>query len=115
MIVTVFIGGMFLILAQDIQFEKRWGQVVQISRFGNYNKLLDEYKALYSEWNGNPMFLYNYGVILNKSEHYNESNTILFECTKYFNDYEVQMLIADNYSKLENGTMQKHSIILHTI
>ena len=100
-IVTVFIGGMFLILAQDIQFEKRWGQVVQISRFGNYNKLLDEYKALYSEWNGNPMFLYNYGVILNKSEHYNESNTILFECTKYFNDYEVQMLIADNYSKLE--------------
>ncbi|HCY30878.1 MAG TPA: hypothetical protein DHV06_04865 [Bacteroides thetaiotaomicron] len=100
-IVAIFIGGMFLILVRDVQFEKHWGQVVQISKFGNYNKLLDEYKTLYSKWNGNPMFLYNYGVILNKSEHYNESNNILFECTKYFNDYEVQMLIADNYSKLE--------------
>ena len=100
-IIAAFIGGMFLILVRDVKFEKHWGQVVQISKFGNYNKLLDEYKTLYSEWNANPMFLYNYGVVLNKSEHYNESNTILFECTKYFNDYEVQMLIADNYSKLE--------------
>lgn len=100
-VLTVFIGGMFFTLARDIQFEKHWGQVVQISKFGNYNTLLDEYRKLYSEWNGNPMFLYNYGVILNKSANYDESNTILFECTKYFNDYEVQMLIADNYFKLK--------------
>lgn len=101
MLLTVFIGGMFFILARDIKFEKHWGQLVQMSKYGNYNALLDEYRKLYSQWNGNPMFLYNYGVILNKSANYDESNTILFDCTKYFNDYEVQMLIADNYFKLK--------------
>lgn len=97
---VIMIGTVTLFLAKDMQFEKQWGQLVQKSNFGNYEKLLDDYEKLHSTWNGNPMFLYNYGAILNRAEEYEKSNEVFFDCKKYLNDYDVQMLIADNYSKL---------------
>lgn len=100
-VVVVLIMIVSISLIKDIQFEKQWGQLVQRANLGNYDKLSDDYRKLCSKWNGDPMFLYNYGAILNRVEQYEQSNSILFECAKYFNDYDVQMIIADNYYKLE--------------
>lgn len=33
---------------------------------------------------------------------YDKSNLILFTCERYLNDYDVQMLIGDNYLKLHD-------------
>ncbi|WP_455498203.1 hypothetical protein [Coprobacter sp.] len=78
----------------------------------NSKTLLSKYARLYSEWNGNPMFLYNYGAVLNIFKEYKNSNNIMFECTKFLNDYDVQMLIADNYYNMKQWDMaNKHYII----
>lgn len=98
---VLLISLIFLFLIRDIQFEHSWGKLVQKSKFGSYEKLINDYEILYSRWNGDPMFLYNYGAILNRAEQHQISNEVLIKCTKYFKDYDVQMLIADNYYKLE--------------
>ena len=50
----------------------------------------------------NPYFLYNYSAELNLIGRYEESNSIAGECVKMMNDYDVQMLLADNHFNLNN-------------
>ena len=47
----------------------------------------------------NPLFLYNYAAELNYIGRYEESLAVTEECREGWNDYDVQMLLADN---LEN-------------
>lgn len=97
---------------RDIEFEKKWKMLTQQTITKNSQTLLNKYARLYSDWNGNPMFLYNYGAILNIFKEYKNSNNIIFECTKFLNDYDVQMLIADNYYNMKQWNMaNKHYII----
>jgi hypothetical protein len=56
----------------------------------------------------NPLFLYNYAAELNYIGRYEESLMITEECRLGWNDYDVQMLLADN---LENtGQIDKTHI-----
>ena len=97
---------------RDIEFEKKWEMLTRQTITKNSQTLLNKYARLYSDWNGNPMFLYNYGAILNILKEYKNSNNIMFECTKFINDYDVQMLIADNYYNMKQWNMaNKHYII----
>ncbi len=84
-------------LTGDIRLESRWGELVRLWSLGKTSELLDDYAELNKNWKGNPLFLYNYGTVLNKAREYSNSNTIVLKCEKYYNDYDVQMLIADNY------------------
>jgi O-antigen polymerase len=45
----------------------------------------------------NPYFLYNFGAELNFAGKLEKSIAILDECEKRFSDYDLQMLMADNY------------------
>ncbi|MBS6269628.1 MAG: O-antigen ligase family protein [Tannerella sp.] len=97
---------------RDIKFEKEWEMLTRQTITKNSQTLPSKYARLYSEWNGNPMFLYNYGAVLNILKEYKNSNNIMFECTKFINDYDVQMLIADNYYNMKQWNMaNKHYII----
>ena len=83
---------------KDIDFEYKWSELTKKSNSGNNEtELLIEYHNLYNKWNGNPLFLYNYGAELNYRKKYNESVFVLKQCEKFYNDYDVQMIIADNY------------------
>jgi len=67
---------------------------------GNTEEMLPEYRKLYlSGLKRNPFFLYNYGAELNVAGKFDESIAILIACKKRFNDYDLQMLMADNYYK----------------
>lgn len=104
LISVVLIAGLVFIgywLYRDIQFEYKWNKVAKSSLMGKTKIVLPEYERLYTMWNGNPMFLYNYGAELNHIQKYEESIRILNECRKYLNDYDVTMLQADNYFKLK--------------
>lgn len=58
------------------------------------------------------MFLYNYGAVLNHAGDYSGSNAVMFQCTDYFNDYDVQRIIADNYDNMNNQEKaEEHYII----
>jgi hypothetical protein len=100
-VVKIGFVGIFIIsmsiLYKDIQFEYRWKQLARLSTLGKTTSVINNYANLYSHWNGNPLFLYNYGAELNHIKEYSTCIEVLHECEKYFNDYDVQMLLADNY------------------
>lgn len=85
-------------LVCDIRFESRWAELVRKNSLGK----MSEYADSYRKWNNNPLFLYNYGAMLNAAKDHLDSNMIMAQCKACYNDYDVQMLIADNYYNLSN-------------
>lgn len=99
-IVWCFMLGLFCCcFIRDLRFENRWGQLVRQGSLGKNKELLDDYAGLYARWNGDPMFLYNYGAVLNLAGDYSGSNNIMFQCIGHLNDYDVQLIMADNYAE----------------
>lgn len=60
------------------------------------------YDDLYSDLGGEPLFLYNYGAVLNRIGKYRQSRLILTKCEKQFNDCDLQIIQADNYFRIGN-------------
>ena len=108
----MLIGIISVVLVNDIRFERLWGNLVQKNKFRNKELLLNSYEKLYFEWNGDPAFLYNYGAILNRVESYEISNIILNKCTHYWNDYDVQLLLADCYLQKEKFEKAEECFVL---
>ncbi|MCE5227866.1 MAG: O-antigen ligase family protein [Porphyromonadaceae bacterium] len=107
--VTIVVACIFGLshLIRQVEAEKKWKTIAISSLRGNTGKMLPEYRKLYltSFLKRNPFFLYNYGAELNVAGKYEESIDILSECQKQFNDYDLQMLMADNY--YEKGETEK--------
>lgn len=93
------IGILLYFIANDIKFQYRWGISSQMATFGITNNILDNYSNLLNEWNGDPLFLYNYAAIMNRIGKYEISNNILKVCSKNLIDYDTEMTMADNFEK----------------
>lgn len=94
------IGGcIFAIIFFSLRmnYEIKWNSISERSIQGQTNKMLPQYKELYSYLKHNELFLYNYGAELNVVSKYKESVLLLQKCHKKYNDYDLQMLLADNY------------------
>lgn len=65
----------------------------------------ERYAGLYKKLGYNLSFLYNYGAWLHHHAFYGESLQVLTECARSFDDYNVELLIADDYKQL--GRMEK--------
>lgn len=81
----------------DMSAEIRWSKTARKSMLGQTRQMLSEYESLYPYMKRKPLFLYNYAAELNYIGRYHESSAILAECAATFNDYDVQLLFADNY------------------
>ena len=77
-----------------------WHIVQDHSLRGYTNEMLPKYAKLYPHLNDDSGFLYNYGAELHYIGRYDESLKILKECEPMYSDYNVQMLIADDFGKL---------------
>ena len=76
----------------------RWKHVQDKSfNEGKTLLMLKYYKRLYPQLRYNKHFLYNYGAELNYCGYYAESKQIMDECCLKLNDYNVQLIQADNY------------------
>lgn len=85
---------------RQIGSEIKWKTIAISSLRGNTAEMLPEYERLYSSnMKQNSLFLYNYGAELNIAGRFDKSIDILTECQQRFNDYDLQMLMADNYNK----------------
>lgn len=105
-IVVIACTFSFFHLTKQIQAEIKWKKIAVNSLRGNTEEMLPEYEKLYStSIKRNPFFLYNYGAELNIANKFEQSTEILNECKKRFNDYDLQMLLADNYHK--KGELEK--------
>jgi O-antigen polymerase len=90
---------------KQINLELAWKESAMNSLNGKTEAMLPEYKKLHNtHLKRNPFFLYNYGAELNFAGKYCESIDILLECRELFNDYDLQLILADNYQKTNNIT-----------
>lgn len=96
-----FIGVLYH--ERHIYYECQW-QRLQNSTL-SVKRIYREYEVLYNHLNGNPSFLYNYGAWLHHNGYYLESLRVLDECRGSYDDYNVELLIADNYKQLGNAKM----------
>lgn len=104
-IVIICISSLFYIFRLS-QKEIEWKTIAENSLKGNTIKMLPRYEKLYStSLKRNPYFLYNYAAELNVANEFENSIRLLNECQKKFNDYDVQMLLADNYLQLGDTIM----------
>lgn len=99
--VVVIASAFFLVHTFGlISAEMKWKTIAMSSLRGNIEEMLPEYEKLYStSLRQNPFFLYNFGAELNVIGKFDKSVELLNECKKFFNDYDLQMLLADNYYK----------------
>ena len=80
--------------------EMKWKRLAGKSLAGQTLKVLPEYDKLYPLLGKNGLFLYNHAAELHKAKQYEKSIAIFELCTRYYNDMDVQMLLADNYKEL---------------
>lgn len=108
-LVPVVFSNLYL-LAGDIRFEYKWNKAAQNSLKGKFRAVQTEYQKLYDSWNGNHLFLYNYAAELNLAGEYQDSNIVLDKTTSFWNDYDIQMLYADNFDKLQEDQKQEEHL-----
>ncbi|MDR2037880.1 MAG: O-antigen ligase family protein [Bacteroidales bacterium] len=92
---------LFLITIPLINAEIIWNKTAKASMIGKTGEMLPEYNKLYRYLGKNGLFLYNHAAELNYIKKHEESLRVFGKCTKYYNDMDVQMLMADNYRALE--------------
>jgi tetratricopeptide (TPR) repeat protein len=80
--------------------EMKWCKIAHKSLLGQTEQMLPEYRLLYGKLQNNELFLYNYAAELNVVKQYDKSLAIAHECERLWADYDLQMLMADNYKEL---------------
>lgn len=98
MLFICVLSGRYVV--KSIILEKEWCEIANKSLQGKTQEMLPRYEALKDEIGYNSLFLYNYAAELNHIKHYGESLDILKDCMKGYNDYDIQMLLADNFEKM---------------
>jgi hypothetical protein len=80
--------------------EMLWCSIAHQSLMGKTAQMLPAYDILRKPLAKNELFLYNYAAELNVAADYGKSLQIARECERLWADYDLQMLMADNYEKL---------------
>ena len=96
LIIPIVIGIGFFTF-QQMKNEMLWCRIANKSLLGQTEKMMPHYEKLYKSLKNNYLFMYNYAAELNFAKKYDESQKIAFECKKLWADYDLTMIIADNY------------------
>ena len=91
---------LLLIISRSMYLDMKWAEIAKRSLSGQTEKMLPYYSKMKPQMKHNPLFLYNYAAELNYVENYDESLAITKECLESLNDYDVQLLLADNLSNI---------------
>ncbi len=102
-----FIYSIFLVLIffqglKGICSEWRWLKLQNNYHHRNQTEVMNQYSVLYNDLKDSSYFLYNYGAVLHSYGNYEKSLDVFMECERLYNDYNIQMLMADNFRKSGN-------------
>lgn len=78
-----------------------WKQQNEKCKLGKVKEVQETYLKLYNYMSSNPDFLFNYSSILFNQKEYEKSLYYAIEANKILDNYETQLLLADNYRKLK--------------
>ncbi|GHT53163.1 hypothetical protein AGMMS49982_15460 [Bacteroidia bacterium] len=99
------------LLSRSMYAEMKWCRIAHKSLQGQTEQMLPEYGVLYPKLQNNEAFLYNYAAELNVVQQYEKSLEIARECERLWADYDLQMLMADNYQNMQqNQEAESHYI-----
>ena len=100
--ITVFLlsAGLLAYTVMLTRAEITWNRIARQSLAGQTLKVLPEYNKLYPLLGENGLFLYNHAAELHEAKEYERSIAVFERCTQYFNDMDVQMLLANNFKEL---------------
>ena len=66
----------------------------------SYDEALPYYVSLKHRFEDNPYFLYNYAAVLTETKEYGKALEVALECRKYWADYDLDLMIGENYQHL---------------
>ena len=95
----IMLSLLLVMVLRMMYLDLKWAEMSKRSLAGHTERMLPYYEKMKPQMKHNPLFLYNYAAELNYIGKYEESLAITEECREGWNDYDVQMLLADN---LEN-------------
>lgn len=101
-LLSVFLIFLFAMLLRMMYLELKWSEMSRRSLVGQTERMLPHYDIMKPQMRHNPLFLYNYAAEMNYVGRYEESLVLAEECVTMMNDYDVQMLLADNHFNLCN-------------
>ena len=87
-------------LFERIQAELDWGKASPLALCKSYNETLPTYERLEKMFVSNPYFLYNYAAVLQEMKQYTESLEVALKCRQYWADYDLELIIGENYQQL---------------
>lgn len=96
---SILFSVLLAVVLRMMYLDLKWAEMYKRSLAGHTERMLPYYEKMKPQMQHNPLFLYNYAAELNYIGRYEESLAITRECKLGWNDYDVQMLLADN---LEN-------------
>jgi tetratricopeptide (TPR) repeat protein len=99
--VAIAVFGIFFTAIPRLKAEMKWNKTAHQSLAGKTREVLPEYDKLYRYLGKNGLFLYNHAAELHEIKEYERSIAVFSLCTVYYNDMDVQMLLADNYKELQ--------------
>lgn len=99
-IVSSLLVGALVLSFRAMYYEMKWTEIAKRSMQGRAERMLPYYKVTNNVLGKNPLFLYNYAAELDAAQHYEESLDVLTECSKSWNEYNVQILYTDIYFRL---------------
>lgn len=80
--------------------EYEWNKIARASLAGKTKEMLPRYQKLSDRMKREGLFLYNWGAELQQGGEYEMSIRVLEKCCSRLNDYDVQLLLAENYTRL---------------
>lgn len=95
----ILFSVLLAVVLRMMYLDLKWAEMSKRSLAGHTERMLPYYEKMKPQMQHNPLFLYNYAAELNYIGRYEESLAVTEECRKGWNDYDVQLLLADN---LEN-------------
>ena len=87
-------------LVERIQAELEWGRISKLTLSDSYDATLPVYEKLEKVFVDNPYFLYNYAAVLLEKKQYDKSLEIALQCCKYWADYDLELILGENYQQL---------------
>ena len=100
-VALVMTFGLLVFTGKMFYDEYSWNTIAKRSLAGETKEVMPDYAHLYKTMNRNGLFLYNYGAELNYINKWDKSVLLLTECANFYNDIDLQLLLADNYTQLK--------------
>lgn len=91
----------FFRLSEHILNQFFWTKIAKQSLIRQTNNTFTQYGKLLPKLKNDYLFLYNYAAELNYGGFYHQSQQIAIQCHYLLSDYDLQLLIGDNYLKMK--------------